>query len=478
MIHRGLVICVSILVCSAALLPAACSSAPKEKKKTILMTDFDDARLGAEVSESVAAQMGLLEDPALDAYVDEIGHKLLRGVPRRGFAYQFQIVDQFEPNAFALPGGYIYISRGLLALANDADELANVIGHEITHAARRHAAAQQAMSQRMNPLAFGYVGAATRAAYGRDMERDADRGGQMLAAAAGYDPMGMSTFMRSLGQTERLIVGHARNPSFLDTHPGSGERSAANAARARELRWQRDPALGDTRASYLRKIDGIPLGDRPQAGVFQGNAFLHPDLDFYVRFPDGWALQNTHTAVGASSPRGDAVVFLSADMPAGDPREMAEKFVQKTMEQISVKVVESKPVVIGRIDSWRMMLEGRGRGGSLTAYVTFIPYRGTTWRITGVSPSRSAKLYLGRTLNTARSFRPLTERERTSTHATFLRLATARQGESIQALTERTGNAWDAGHTAVYNGVFVDHRFDAGDVVKIARVVPYTPPAY
>jgi predicted Zn-dependent protease len=471
---RRLLVSISILACAAAFIFAACSSSPKsggqKKKRTILLTEYDDARVGAEASRDVEAEIGLLGDPELDAYVSEIGRRLLRGVPRRSFHYQFAIVDQFEPNAFALPGGYIFISRGLLALANSEDELANTIGHEIVHAARRHASARQAVEQQGNPLSMPWVRAANLAAYGRDMERTADRGGQMLAAAAGYDPMGMSTFLSSLGQMERLLIGHTRLPTFFDTHPGSRGRAAANAARAREIRWKRDPALGDTRSSYLRRIEGLALGERPESGVFQGDRFLHPDLDFQIVFPHGWRTSNTNRAVGAVSPRGDAVIFLTADLPEGDPKAVAETFAEKTKEEFHLEVKQSQPVKIGGLDAWRMKLEG----GRAVAYVTFIPYRGATWRITGFSPSIVAKQYLPHTLNAARSFRPLTAAQRNSIEVTRLSLVEARSGEDLAALGRRTGNAWDPSRTAVLNGVFADHRFEGGELVKIARVEPYS----
>jgi predicted Zn-dependent protease len=465
---------ISILACAAALVFAACSSSPKrggeKKKRTVLLTEYDDARVGAEASRDVEAEIGVLDDPELEAYVNRIGKRLLRGVPRRSFQYQFKVVDQLEPNAFALPGGYIFISRGLLTLANSEDELANVIGHEIVHAARRHAAARQDVERGTSPLSMGWVRAANLAAYGRDMERTADRGGQQLAAAAGYDPMGMSTFLGSLGQMERLQIGRTRRPSFFDTHPGSRGRAAANAARARELRWKRDPALGETHLSYLRRIEGLPLGERPEAGIFQENLFLHPDLDFQISFPPGWQTSNSNRAVGAVSPRGDAVVFLTADMPAGEPREVAEAFAEKTKREFPVAVKESQPVKIGKLDAWRMRLEG----GRMVAIVTFVPYRGMTWRITGFSRSDVAKRYLPNTLNTARSFRPLTEEQRKSIEVTRLALVEARAGEDLVALGNRTDNAWDPSHTAVLNGIFANHRFEGGELVKIARVEPYS----
>jgi predicted Zn-dependent protease len=471
---RRVLACTSFVACAAALVLAACASGPRaggQGKRTILLGESDDARVGEEESSAVAAQMGLFPDPELEAYVSQIGRRLLRGVPRRSFQYHFSVVDQFEPNAFALPGGYIYVSRGLLALANSEDELACVIGHEITHAAQRHAAMQQALARQGGPLTMPWVRAAQTASYGRDMERDADRGGQILAAAAGYDPMGLSRFLTALEQTERLRLGHPRQTSFLDTHPGSQERAAVNAVRSHELRWQRDPALGDTRNDYLRRIDGLPVGPRPEGGVFEGDRFLHADLDFQVSFPSGWRTSNSNLVVGAISPQRDAVVYLTADRPAGEPKEVAEAFVVETDRQLPVEVRESVPVKIGQIDAWRVRLEGRG----LVASVTFFPYGGATWRVTSVSTSLAAKKYLGRMLNTARSFRPLTAGERNRIHGTRLHMVTARPGEDLSALSRRSGNAWDISTTAVYNGIFADHRFAGGELVKTALVEPYRP---
>jgi len=470
----------SILVCAGVLLlgcaGGSSSSGKKKPRRDILSTEYDDARVGKESSAAVASQMGLLEDEAMNRLVQEMGRKLLRGVPRRNFDFQFRVVDQTEPNAFALPGGYIFVSRGLLALANNEDELACVIGHEITHAIHRHAATQQAMQARSNPLVMGYRRAAKQASYSREMERDADKGGQILCAAAGYDPMGMSTFLNNLGQVERLQLGFSRGQSFFDSHPGSQERAAVNAIRAQEMRWTRDPAIGDPKASYLRRVDGLAVGQRPEAGVFVGQTFIHPDLDFKLRFPNGWQTQNTGAAVAAGDPRGRALVMLEANMPEGDPETIATQWVEKSKEEgARIEVEQSQPVKVGDIDAWRMKLKVATKGGHLASYVTFIPYRGITWRITGMSRASDQDTYLKRTLPTARSFRPLTAQERNSIESQRLRLVNARSGEGIDALGKRSNNAWNVPTTAVYNGVFIDHRFAGGELVKVTNVERYVP---
>ena len=442
-------------------------------KVTVLMTEEDEARAGKQGAAAVAAQMGLLGDAALDDYVGGIGRKLLRGLPYRGFDYQFRVVDQVEPNAFALPGGYIFVSRGLLLLANDEDELACVIGHEITHVARHHAAAQQGQGPVISPW-----GVARNAAYDRDMERTADQGGQILCAAAGYDPNALATFLVTLLQSERLRAGTSRTPGFFDSHPGSQQRAAEASMRATELRWKRDPELGDTRAALLHRLEGLAVGQRPETGIFEGSRFLHPALGFQIRFPSGWITNNTNLAVGAISPQRDGVVYLTGDPPTVTGQEAADAWLAKAkQEKQRVEVKESVPVKVGHMDAWRLRVVQSGAGGSITSYLTFIPFGPSTFRVTGAAPTMRADDTLGTTLSTARSFAPLSDDDRRGIRSTRLHVVTARAGEDVAALGQRTGNAWDATTTAVYNGIFSDHRFAGGELVKIALATPYAPGA-
>ncbi len=466
---RPVLVCLLLLIVGVSLACAGSSKKSKRPKRTILLTTADDVRAGQEAAESVEAEIGLLDDPELVAYVQGIGKKLLRGLPRRDFAYRFSIVDQMEPNAFALPGGHIFISRGLMALVNSEDELACVIGHEIVHAARRHSAQQQAIVRYQKAFAPRFSRSRTLAAYGRDMEREADALGQKLAAAAGYDPMGMSTFMRRLDQRERLLIGAPRQPTFFDTHPGSRERAIATAMRSRELRWTRDPDLGDTRVRLLDRIDGMIIGDRPETGIFVDELFMHPDLDFEIRFPKGWRTQNSGRMVGATAPRGEAMIYLTADMPLGDLIELADEFALKASEEFGVRVTEKKKVRIGSIQAIRYGFEGGGIGRSIVARVTFFPFADSTWRIVGAAPAAAANRYLGQILLAARSFRPISDRSRSQIRVKRLHVVLVRPGEDVVRLGERTGNAWTPTETALMNGMLGNEVFEGGELMKILR---------
>ena len=148
-----------------------------------------------------------------------------------------------------------------------------------------------------------------------------------------------------------------------------------------------------------------------------------------------------------------------------------------SVQEFPVDVTKSGPVKIGRIEAWRVQLESSGRARGLTANVTFIPYRGATYRITGVAPSAAARTYTGRMLSTMRSFRPLTEEQRAKITGMRIHLVTARAGETLEELGHRSGTAWNISTSAAYNGLFTTHRFEGGELVKTTRIEPYRSPA-
>jgi predicted Zn-dependent protease len=457
----------------ALVLLAGCSSAPPSREKkpeVVLRTEAHDERAGAEAAERVATEIGLLEDRALTSYVSRIGQRLAQHAPRGRFSYKFQVVDQDAPNAFALPGGYIFVSRGLLVLSNSEDELANVIGHEIVHVARRHAAARQSLMRDL-PAIFRHAAVGQVVSYSRDQEREADRLGQGLSAVAGFDPQGMADFLKNLDYTERLRLGHSRIPGYLDTHPATGERVAAAGARARSVSWKRQPPIAGGRNAYLRRLDGLVVGIASTEGVFAGDRFLHPELGFSMRFPAGWELVNTRRAVGAISPRRDGRVFLEFQGQGSDPEQASAEFIEEAREQ-GLRIDSSRPLRIGEFAAFRALGRAATARASVGVHLTWIARKGTIYRLTGVTTGGPGRLE-GVFHNVARSFRPLTRRERASIRETRLRLVPARAEESIAELSRRTGNEWNIQQTAVMNDVFANERLEAGRLMKIAVSQPH-----
>ncbi len=449
------------------------------KRRIVLVTEYDDTRAGAEASQDIAAEMGFIDDAELQSYLRRVGERLVPYAPERPFDYKFQAVDQREPNAFALPGGYIYVSRGALALANSEDELANVLGHEITHSAERHAAARNQITLRQSPLLMPLLRFARIASYSRDQERAADRGGQRMAAEAGYDPAGMAHFLDQLRDVERMTFSVNRMPTFLSTHPGTSERVTDCSVRARSIEFQRRPETTEVRRTYLESIDGLLLGENPAEGVFEDTTFIHPDLGFRIRFPEDWSLENGRAAVGARSPDGEASIFLTVEptdpRDGLDPEAAARLFLARSAGQYQADPRHSKHLQLGPLPAYR--IDGRGivDGRNVGAQLTFVPLGGLMYRITAVAPIRVSREYMGRARVTARSFRALTPTERHSVVEERLALAEAIRGETLADLSSRTDNAWDDQRIAILNGLPAGHVFEGGELVKIAIAKPYLP---
>lgn len=458
-----------------------------------LVTPYDDRVVGAKQAQMAAAEYGLVEDPSLLAYVDAVGQRLARTAPG-DFSYRFQIVNQDVPNAFALPGGYVFVTRGLLLLVNSEDELANVMGHEIAHVAERHAARQQAA--KASPvfalptlvrvagagvdMAGGQLGESPRAwlaRYGRDEESDADRIGQRIAAAAGWSPQGMAEFLRDLESAMRLQEGAPHAPSFLDSHPSNPDRVTAASLDASMLRWTPSAGIASDRAQFLAKLDGLIVGEDPGEGVVRGGLFLHPDLDLAVAFPDGWEIQNSHTAVGAVSPAHEAEVLFEGQGPGSDPKAAADAFFAQAPSEASVQRRGGEAVRAGGAPAWHEQAEVRTAQGMVVLDLTWVAFGGSVYRVTGAGSGVVIAAEQETIADVARSIRPLTIEERASIRVKRLRSAAATQGEGLQEFSARVGNSWALLDLAIANDLFADATLTQGQLLKIAVDEAYQPHA-
>ena len=464
------------LACALFTLACGASTPARERPREVILRSEDvDRKVGEESAQDVKAQLGLIEDPELVAYVAKVGARLARHAPKRNFEYSFQIVDQEPPNAFALPGGFIFVSRGLLTMTNNEDELANVLGHEIVHVAARHAAAQQEVGRSL-PAKLDWLRGGYLASYGRDQEREADRSGQRLSAIAGYDPEGLVRFLRELEHTERLEFGSSRLPGFWDTHPSTKSRVIEAAARADMTEWTREKPIAAAQVDFLRRMEGLAIGARASEGVFVADRFMHADLDLFIHFPPGWKTANTHRAVGALSPKRDAQIFLEIQAPGDDVERAAGEYVAG-LAGSGFRVAGTQLLRLGPHPAFRVDGHFLGPGGQLQVQLTWLAREGSIYRFTAVAPAAVFRRYTGSFLNVPRSLRGLEAHERAKIQELRLRIAVARSGESLTELSERTANRWDIQQTAVMNDLFVDHVLEPGQLVKIAVSEDYLPDA-
>jgi predicted Zn-dependent protease len=355
-----------------------------------------------------------VEDPELQAYVAGIGKRMAAKSERPDLPWEFHVVNDASVNAFALPGGFIYVTRGLLTYMNSEAELATVLGHEIGHVTARHSV-QQISKAQLATLGLGlgsilssdvaqYAGIASQGLgvlflkYGRDAENQADELGFRYALGQNYDVREMGNVFQTLARSSEVGGGGGRLPEWLSTHPNPENRIARTEQRLDTLHTPlTNTVIG--REEFLKQIDGITFGEDPRQGFFEGTTFYHPDMRFQLRFPDGWKTQNTPSAVVAVSPKEDAIIQLGL---AGTtpPREAASKF----LSQEGVKAGEGSTRSINGNPAATSYFQAQTEQGVIEGLVSFISYGGRTFALMGYTSQGNLRSYDGALRGTINSF--------------------------------------------------------------------------
>ena len=459
----------------------------------VLTTKEGEREIGAKEAKKVEQQIGLTDNPRLLAYVESLGQRLATHSPRQDVSYQFHIVEMVEPNAFALPGGFVYVSRGLLPIVNSEDELAGVVGHEIGHVAARHsvqrlsAAAPFAIvggvtgavtgivSDNLSDAVMGitgFAGSIFLAPYSRSQEREADEVGVDLAAATGYDPKGLSRFLHALEVQESLRKEKPKSPSFFDSHPSTPERVKDTTDYAKTATRGPGRPIAADHETFLKKLDGVVIGTHPSEGVFNDNLFLHPHLDFAMRFPAGWETQISRQMVLAGDKEQLTIAFLQVAGEGNDPMAIPKELDKKSGGKVLEKVERFH---VGGLPAARLVFQAKTKHGMMGVDLNWIAYNGVIYQLVGISPEKKFQKFESVFRQSVNSFRPLTRTERSSFTITRLRLARAKQGESLQSFITRTGCIWTDAEVAAANGISTNATLKDGQLLKITKRERYSP---
>ena len=455
------------------------------RHEVVLISVADEKKIGAENAKQVKEQMGLIDDPALLAYVQAIGDRLAVHSPYQEVDYQFQIVDSPDPNAFALPGGYVYVNRGLLVLVNSEDELAGVIGHEIGHVAARHSvqritrAAPVGVVTGLSAAVAGifspslanaiagtgnFLNSAVLAPYSREQENDADAIGQQLAAEASWDPDGIAVFLKTLDRATSKQGEGGEHISFLSTHPSTPDRIRRTEQRSGSIaRLAANPIAKDHR-DFLAKLDGMLVGPDVKQGVFVGQDFLQPVMNFGFSFPSGWKTSNQPQYVAAMNQQQDALITLQLQSKGSDPMSAARTFLSEA--NLDEQTLE--PLTIGGLPASRAILSKHGQ----QAIFTWIAFQEQIYRLTGVSKISSTE-HRQLIEKTASSFHLLTAAEMTKVKQQRLRIISARSGESLELLLKRAESSWNQETCAIANNLQTGALLNSGQLVKVAIPEPF-----
>ncbi len=447
-----------------------------------------DKQLGISSAKEIERDMGIYVSSNSSEYMNDIGYRLLEKV-KQPFNFKFNIVDSPIPNAFALPGGYVYITRGLLALSNSEDELAGVLGHEISHVLERHSvehikksilpALVQIPGNLLGKIDKGFsqlfnapLSASSKlylASYSRGQEYEADDVGIKLAANAGYDPIALADILQNLGLASEIYTGEKEERSYFDDHPITSKRVERIHKISMKTTPRSLPKLAKSKIDYYHKIDGVIFGDNPNQGIFFDNVFIHPLYKFLIEFPQGWEAINTPSWVGAYNEEENGMIYLTLMDSVQNPATYADEIIKDVKKKGGLSPFENKKITFngftGNYLAYHVNIEEEIY---LMSYV-WIKYNQHVYQIASFGSISSEELIN----NSIYSFRIPGSDLLNSIKVKVIRIRKANKGESIQEFNKRTGNIWNSKYTAVANSLPEDSKLSEGQVLKIITKEPY-----
>ncbi|HEU4697729.1 MAG TPA: M48 family metalloprotease [Gemmatimonadales bacterium] len=459
-------------------LVAACATNPVTGKSQIsLVSEQQEIQMGQEAAQQVKATMGFVQDPALQDYVSRIGMTMAKASERPNLPWEFHVVDDPSPNAFALPGGFIYVTRGLLTDITNEAQLATVVGHEIGHVTNRHSVNQISKQQLATlGLGIGSILSPTVARFGqlasaglqllflkysRDDETEADKAGFRYALKDGYDVRQMPAVFEMLKEVSQL-QGGGGVPSWLQTHP-------TEEARIQDIRQKLDTLHANLanakvgRDAYLQRIQGLVFGDDPRQGYFENGVFYHPELRFQLAFPQGWQTQNTPQAVAAISPNQDAILQMT--LAQGGAQQAAQQFfAQQGIQSQNVQTtsVNGLPAVSG-------YFQAQTDQGAVAGLVTFLTYGQATYQILGYTAAANLSAYDATFRQVTGSFRQLTDPSKINVQPKKIELVKLPRAMTIEEFNQQYPSSIPVEMLAIINEVQPGVRMDAGVTVKRVR---------
>jgi|KBSSwiStaDraftv2_1062776.scaffolds.fasta_scaffold04663_4 predicted Zn-dependent protease len=465
-------------LCTAAALVAGCSTNPATGKSEIsLVSESQEIEMGNQMLASARATLGTYPDSGLQRYVRGVGERLAASSERPGLPWVFEVVEDPDVNAFAAPGGKIFVTRGILAYFGSEAELAGVLGHEIGHVTARHSARQMTREQLVGVgLIAGSVLSSTVAqnagalqqglgllflSYSRGDEAQADELGFRYMRRLRYDPREMSHTFQTLARVSELSGG-GKIPTWASSHPDPGDRLQKAEQRAATVPADSLRSVVINKDVFLRAIDGIVFGVNPRQGYFDGARFNHPDLRFRIDFPAQWQTQNRADAVVAVSTQGDAIVQLSLGGNDG-PDALLQKFGQ----QQGVQMGNSQRVTVNGLQAATAEFQAQEAQGQVVAgRVMYIRLANITYQLLGYSSGARYGSYSNLISQSMQSFATLTDQAALNRQPVHLSLVRLTRAMTIEEFYRQYPSAVRIELIAAINGVNAGETLAAGTMAK------------
>jgi predicted Zn-dependent protease len=462
-----------ILAVGTGLVTCATNPATGERELA-LIPQSQEIEMGQSAASEVASTIGIYEDQAATSYVAEIGRALAAKSERPGLPWKFQIADEPVVNAFALPGGFIFVTRGLMTHLESEAQLASVIGHEIGHVTARHSVNQMSkaslaqlglavgMAVSDTVRSLGQIGAfglkLLFLKYSRDDERQADQLGFRYMVEGGYDARAMPQVFATLERVSDASGGDPL-PSWLATHPTPDSR----VEHIEQLIAQGHPPAGvvDQR-DYLGVVDGMVYGADPRQGYFDGETFKHPALRFRMQVPAGWKAQNLAQALVAEAP-GGAAGFQMTLTGAASPAEALQGFGKNQ------GVSSATPIDLGatNLPSSSAQFRGHTDSGDVTGLVSFVAHAGKVFQLLGLAKAGQEASFDPAFRAIIGSFAPLTDAAARAVEPARIKVVTVPAAMTFAAFAAGHAGALSPAQLALLNQVTVDTRLAVGQRVKV-----------
>jgi predicted Zn-dependent protease len=448
---------------------SACTLNPATGQRQLtLISEAQEVAMGREAEPQVLASFGEYPDEEWKSYVDDLGQKLAAASERPHLPWAFHVLDDPLVNAFAYPGGYIYLTRGILSHFNSEAELVSVLGHEIGHVTARHSVEQMSQqqlaqlgigvaaiaSEDFRPYA-GYAAAGLQVLFlkfSRDDERQSDDLGLRYMTRAGYDPNQMPNVFRAFGRMQ--LASGSQIPTWQSTHPDPGNRVGRIEAQISQLPAEQRTGKVE-RDGYLRRLEGMTYGNNPREGYAVGNVFYHPDMAFRVTFPEGWKIVNQRQAVGAVSPDEDGLVVLTLARE-DTPEKAARKFFE--------------PENIGAGNQWRENFFNfkttTSDGTGLRGVVGFIAHRGAVYQLVGYAGSDDFARHAASMRRSLASFGELRNRRFIDVEPARVKIVRLQKTMGFDEFLRRYPSTAESSEVAIVNGVEENQTLERGRLMK------------
>jgi predicted Zn-dependent protease len=455
-----------------------CSTNPATGKRQLaLISEQQEIAMGLEADQQVQQQLGLYPDNELQAYVNRVGQKLAAASERPSLQWTFRVVDDPVVNAFALPGGHIYVTRGLLTHLTSEAELASVMGHEIGHVTARHSVEQMSKAQLaqigliagmiVKPELANYSDLASTGLqlmflkFSRDDERQADDLGLRYMYQQNYDPREMPQVFETLRRVSAQ-QGEGRIPGWLATHPTEEARIKTISSKVANLNVSGNRIVN--REGYIKQLDNVVFGPNPREGYFVGNTFIQPDLGIQIRFPQGWKTSNEKQAVGAISPNQDAVVVVTLS-DQRSPQAAAQQF----FSQQGIQEGQTLRTDLGGLPAVARIFGAQTQSGNIQGIAAFAEKSGKVYRILGYTVAQNWSRYEDLLSSSLSSFGPVTDRQALNVQPKRVDVVSLPSSMTLEEFARRYPSTVDLATLAIINQADPSTRFPAGTEVK--RVV-------